>query len=54
MPIKFTDALGVDMWEIFDFGDEVSITELREAMNRLLKETDKEKIRLAVKSCGRW
>ena len=37
------------MWEIFDFGHETSIKELREVMNRLLKETDEERIRLAVK-----
>jgi len=37
------------MWEVFDFGHEVNIKELRETMNRLLKETDEEKLRLAVK-----
>ncbi|OGP11217.1 MAG: hypothetical protein A3G39_05405 [Deltaproteobacteria bacterium RIFCSPLOWO2_12_FULL_43_16] len=49
MLIKFVDALGVEMWEIFDFGHEASIKELREAMNRLLKESGEEKLRLAVK-----
>ncbi len=49
MLIKFTDALEVEMWEIFDFGHEVSIKELREAMNKLLKETDEQKLRLALK-----
>ena len=34
---------------MFDFGHVASIKELREAMNRLLKETDEEKMRLAVK-----
>lgn len=49
MLIKLADALKVEMWEVFDFGHGASIKELREAMNRLLKETDEEKIRLAVK-----
>ena len=49
MLIKFADALEVEMWEMFDFGHEVNIKELREAMNKLLKDTDEEKLRLAVK-----
>lgn len=49
MLIKLADALGVEMWEIFDFGHEVTIKELREAMNKFLKDTDEEKLRLAVK-----
>lgn len=36
------------MWEMFDFGHEASIKELQ-VMNRLFKETDEEKNRLAVK-----
>ena len=46
MLIKLADVLGI---EIFDFSHEAIIKELREAMNRLLKETDEEKIRPAVK-----
>ena len=49
MLIKFVDALGVEMCEIFDFGHEVNIKELRETMSRFLKENDEEKLRLAVK-----
>ena len=49
MLIKFSDALKIEMWEMFDFGHEVNIKELREAMNRFLKELDEEKLRLAVK-----
>ena len=50
MLIKLADALEVEMiWEMFDFGHEVNIKELREAMNKLLKDTDEEKLRLAVK-----
>lgn len=37
------------MWELFDFGHEASLKELRETMNRLLKESDEEKLKLAVK-----
>lgn len=49
MLIKFADALKVEMWELFDFGHEVNIKELRDVMSKLLKETDEEKLRLAVK-----
>ncbi len=35
--------------EIFDFGHEVNVEELRETMSKLLKESDEEKLRLAVK-----
>lgn len=35
MLIKFADALEVEMWEPFDFGHEVNIKELLEAMNKL-------------------
>ena len=41
--------LGIEMWEMFDFGHKVNIKELRETMNRLLKESGEEKLRLAVK-----
>ncbi|MBI5894255.1 MAG: helix-turn-helix transcriptional regulator [Deltaproteobacteria bacterium] len=49
MLIKLAHALEVEMWEIFDFGHEVNVKELREVMNRLLKENNEEKLRLAVK-----
>ena len=49
MLIKLADTLKVEMWEVFDFGHEVGIKELREAMGKLLKEADEEKLRLAVK-----
>lgn len=49
MLIKFTDALEVEMWEIFDFGHEVGIKELRETINKFTKELDEEKLRMAVK-----
>ncbi|MBI5893835.1 MAG: helix-turn-helix transcriptional regulator [Deltaproteobacteria bacterium] len=49
MLIKLAHALEVEMWEIFDFGHEVNVKELRDAMSKLLKETDEEKLRLALK-----
>ena len=49
MLIKLANALEVEMWEMFDFGHEVSLKELRETMSRFLKELDDEKLRMAVK-----
>lgn len=49
MLVKFTEALGLEMWEIFDFGHEVGLKELREALNKLSKEADEEKLRAAVR-----
>lgn len=49
MLVKFTEALGLEMWEIFDFGHEVGLKEMRDAMNKLLKEADEEKLRLVIK-----
>lgn len=49
MLMKLANALNIEMWEMFDFVHGVNIKELREVLNRLLKETDEEKLRLAVK-----
>lgn len=49
MLAKFADALKVEMWEMFDFGHEVGAKELREALNKLSKEADEEKLKMAVK-----
>lgn len=49
MLINLSNALEVEMWELFDFGHEVSLRELREMMKRFTKELDEEKLRLAVK-----
>ncbi|MEE8423065.1 MAG: helix-turn-helix domain-containing protein, partial [Thermodesulfobacteriota bacterium] len=49
MLVKFSDALEVEMWELFDFGHEVSPSELRELLNSFATEIDEEKLRLAVK-----
>lgn len=37
------------MWEIFDFGHEVGLKQLKEIMSQLMKDADEEKLRLAVK-----
>ncbi len=47
--IKLANALEVEMWEMFDFGHEVSQKELKETMSRFLKEIDEDKLRMAVK-----
>jgi len=49
MFIKISRALKVDIRELFDFGHEESLMELKEFMARLVREADEEKIRLAVK-----
>lgn len=49
MLIKLANALEVEMWEMFDFGHEVGQKELKETMNRFLKELDEDKLRIAVK-----
>jgi len=46
MLIKLVDAFEGEM---FDFGHEANIKELRETIHRFLKETDEEKTRLVVK-----
>jgi len=37
------------MWEIFDFGHEVGLKQLKETMSQLVKDADEEKLRSAVK-----
>jgi len=49
MFIKLANASDIEMWEMFDFGHEVSLKELRETMSRFLKELDEDKLRISVK-----
>lgn len=49
MLIKFAEALKVEMWEMFDFGHEGNTGELKDTVNKLLKEADNEKLKLLVK-----
>lgn len=47
--IRLSDALKVEMWELFDFKHESSQRELIEMMNKLVKEGGENQLRLAVK-----
>jgi transcriptional regulator with XRE-family HTH domain len=49
MLIKIADALEVDMWELFDFGHQAGLKEMKETINRLFKEADEKDLRLAIK-----
>ena len=46
-----SDALEVDMWELFDFGHEVSPKELRDLIKRLANELDEDKLKTI---CQDW
>ena len=48
MLIKFSDALKVEMWELFDFEHEKGTKELREMLGKFAKEMDEDKLRSAV------
>ncbi len=49
MLIKLANALEVEMWEMFDFGHEVSHKELKENIQGFAKTADEDKLRLALK-----
>ena len=49
MLIKFVDALEVEMWEIFDFGHEVGLKELRDTISKFMKDANEEKLKMVVK-----
>jgi transcriptional regulator with XRE-family HTH domain len=49
MLVKLSNALEVEMWEMFDFGHEVSQKELKSTFSNFIKDTDEEKLRLALK-----
>ena len=46
---RLADILHVEIKDLFDFGHEVGLKELRETMNKFTKELDEEKLRMAVK-----
>ncbi|MBI3793680.1 MAG: helix-turn-helix transcriptional regulator [Nitrospinae bacterium] len=46
---KISDALGVEMWELFDYGHQTGAKEIKEAINRLVKDADEKDLRLAIK-----
>jgi transcriptional regulator with XRE-family HTH domain len=43
------EALDVHLWELFTFGHDGTVKDLREAMRRLIQEGDEQQLRLAVK-----
>ncbi|MFA4828862.1 MAG: helix-turn-helix transcriptional regulator [Thermodesulfovibrionales bacterium] len=49
MLIKLSNALEVEMWEMFDFGHVVSQKELKEAIQKFSKTSDEPSLRLALK-----
>lgn len=50
MLIRISEALEVEMWEIFDFGQEVSPKELRDALKKVANEiSDEGKLKTAVR-----
>jgi transcriptional regulator with XRE-family HTH domain len=48
MLIKFSDALEVEMWELFDFGHEAGPKELREMLGKFAMEIEEDKLKPAV------
>lgn len=49
MLVKFADGLGVEMWELFDFGHEATPKELRGMLKGYAADLSDEKLKLAVK-----
>lgn len=49
MLIKLSNALEVEMWEIFDFGHVANQKELKEAIQTFSKTSDESTLRLALK-----
>lgn len=46
---RLAEALGVELWELCDFGHEGTVKELQETLRKLIHESDERKLRLAVK-----
>jgi transcriptional regulator with XRE-family HTH domain len=49
MLIKLSNALEVEMWEMFDFGHVKSHRELKDSLQSILKTSDEPSLRLALK-----
>jgi len=49
MLIKLSNALEVEMWEMFDFGHVASQKELKEAIQSFVKAADEASLRLTLK-----
>jgi transcriptional regulator with XRE-family HTH domain len=49
MFIRISDALGVEIWELFDSSHEAGTEELRDALQKLSNEVDEDKLKTAVR-----
>src|SRR4030066_711898 len=49
MLIKLSNALEVEMWEMFDFGHVAGRRDLKDSLQRFIKTTDEATLRLALK-----
>lgn len=49
MFIRLTNALGVEMWELFDFAHTVRRKDLKSLLNKIAGEADEEQLKLVVK-----
>ena len=49
MLIKLSNALEVEMWEMFDFGHVAGHKELKSTLSSFIKDASEEKLRLALK-----
>jgi len=47
--IRLAKTLEVELWELFDYGHEVSATELKKTLSQLTKELDEERLKAVVK-----
>ena len=46
---KLAEALHVQLWELFDFGHQGTVKEVRGRLRKLIQESDEQKLRLALK-----
>ena len=46
---KLAEALHVELWELFDFGHQGTVKEVRKRLQNLIRESDEHKQRLALK-----
>jgi len=49
MFIRLANALGVEIWEMFDFGHDVSRKDLKSLLNKITGEANEGQLRLMVK-----
>jgi transcriptional regulator with XRE-family HTH domain len=52
MLMKISDALEVEIMELFNYRHDENLYELRKIMSRFAKELDEEKLKLAIKIVG--